>query len=408
MDTTDIITKIENINIQKEITDFLQLAKDLNYDIEKIYEQSPIFINVSGGIILSTILLVMLMRSSLRKSKASTALKNLENPDLSFEDFQKNLAIIAEFLPKSNKKFRQQLSEVVNQHYKNQIHTLDDAQIDEKIDKLQAMAQTYKDLSIGAKKDKKLSETYKKFADGILDSKIYYEISNYIDTLYFNEQSVPYLEKIVAYANEMGADGVKIKDQLMERLQEFDFGASLEIFLFVRSLDPEKLGDIYDYCIKKQSELFEKNDAMISDEIIDYLMEHGHKEEMYQYIKNLTHSVHLKELSKKYFNQTPNENLDFAFIANKTEINHEIALEYKTYILDKITDHWKDKEYLATIIERENVANVAGHDEIRKVIERIDQINDEEEERVKIEEALEIAKNAQAIALEAKELAEGK
>jgi hypothetical protein len=345
-----------------------------------------------------------MIKKALNKSKALSTLKKLENPEVSFEEFQSHLGVIAKYLPKSNKEFREKLSEVKNNHYRTQVATLDEAEIDEKIEKFLAMAETYKALSLKAYKDADLGQEYEKLSMSLSDDKIYHEIIAYIDNVDFNEYSVPYIEKIIAHADDIGADGVKIKDHMIQKLQTFAFGSSLDMFLFVRSLNADKLGEIYEYCIERQNALFEDTNAMIASEIIDYLLQNGEEEKVYSYIENLTYSVHLQELNYKYFNQTDDNVLDFAFIANKTEINSD----YKTYILNKITDNWTNKEYLQDIIVRKNVADFAGHDEIRKVIERVDKMNAEYDAKAILEEALQTAKNAQVIALEAKEIAEGK
>ena len=173
--------------------------------------------------------------------------------------------------------------------------------------------------------------------------------------------------------------------------------------MFVRSLDSDSLLQVYDFCTGKQNELFETPTAIISSEILDYLLENGEKDKVYNYIKQLSLATYLQELHYRYFNQKDSLEFDLIFIANKTEIN----ADYKNYLENLLTENWRNDTYLEILIGSENVANTIGHMQDRQVIERIDRIRKEVVEKQILDEALSTARQAEIVALEAKNIADG-
>ncbi len=92
--------------------------------------------------------------------------------------------------------------------------------------------------------------------------------------------------------------------------------------------------------------------------------------------------------------------MDLAFIANPTKIESN----YKVYLDESLTSNWRDPEHIEFISKAPGVLDVLGHMEFRTLIERIDNISIENENKRMVEEALTIAKRAESIALEAKSL----
>jgi len=379
------------------ITHFLEVAKEVNYDVAALYAKEPLMMQILGGIILFIVLIIILViKSKMRHADAHKALNNLESYVESFEEYQDNLRKILKTLKGAKGEFLESLKAKKEDYYKEQLRSLRDLPLEEKIDKYQEMAALYSELA-NAARDEELREFYAEKSVEILEKELLESISEYMREFSFTPEDVVALEKIVTYANSK-EDPEVVLSIVMDKLQGVDFGSNLERYTFVQNLDAEKLGEIATYCAEQQQKLFEDGERVVAAEVLEYLLENGQKERVITYIKSLKVPTHLQELYYRFFNQKGLEELDFAFIANKLEINQE----YAKYIEDLVTDKWRDDKALESVLKNDNITDVIGHDRVRIIIERIDLLRKEEEEHEKLEEALKLAKEAHAMALENK------
>jgi hypothetical protein len=393
----------------ESLTHFYNLAKEVNFDLAALYEKDPQMVQILGGglillVLVVAVVVVLVIKNKVRKGNAQKALQNLTEQNIeSFGEYQENLEKILKILPSAKADIFEALKENKEKYYKEQLQTLQEFPLVEQIDSYEEMAGFYKKLAKAAKKDEELQEFYTQKATELIEEGLYKQIETYMQDFSFTPDDVTTLEKIVAYANEKEEQEQKEKLFLLieNKLQNVDFGSSLEIFTFVRSLDPQKLGEIYTYCKEQQDKLFEDSTKIIAGEVLEYLLDNGEEEKVLSYIKSLEVPTHLQELYYRFFNQKDNTELDFAFIANPLEIQQD----YKSYIEHKITDSWRDHEALEKLLQHENIENAIGHDGVRKVIERIDALTKELNEEEVAREALDIAKEAREIALEARNLA---
>ena len=390
------------MDIGSDITNFLTLVKESNFNFAEVYAQSPMGIYIVVALIIALVGAYFFIKSTLVKASAMKVLKDIDNPENSFSEYDTYMQKIAKYLPHATPEFKEVFEYSKKSYYNAQLRLLEMMEIDEKISKYQQMAKTYRLLSEATSNDEELSLYFSNIADELIDNKLYEDIKEYVDTLTFDEETLPVIENIVAYANTLEEPEL-ILDILTKKLQNIDFGSSLDFFMFVRSLDSDKLLQIYDFCISKQNDLFETPTAIISSKILDYLLENGEKEKVYHYIKSLSLATYLQELYYKYFNQKDSLEFDLVFVANKTEIN----AEYKTYLENLLTDNWKNDTYLEILIGSENVADRIGHIQGRQVIERIERIRKEVVEKQILDEALATARQAEIVALEAKNIADG-
>ena len=379
------------------ITHFLEVAKEVNYDVAALYAKEPLMMQILGGVVLFIVLIIILViKSKMRHADAHKALNNLESYVESFEEYQDNLRKILKTLKGAKGEFLESLKAKKEDYYKEQLRSLRDLPLEEKIDKYQEMAALYSELA-NAARDEELREFYAEKSVEILEKELLESISEYMREFSFTPEDVVALEKIVTYANSK-EDPEVVLSIVMDKLQGVDFGSNLERYTFVQNLDAEKLGEIATYCAEQQQKLFEDGERVVAAEVLEYLLENGQKERVITYIKSLKVPTHLQELYYRFFNQKGLEELDFAFIANKLEINQE----YAKYIEDLVTDKWRDDKALESVLKNDNITDVIGHDRVRIIIERIDLLRKEEEEHEKLEEALKLAKEAHAMALENK------
>lgn len=395
--------------MMESLTHFYSLAKEVDFDPVALYAKDPQMVQIFGGglillFIVIAIIAVLVIKSKVSKANAQKALQNLTEHDIeTFEEYQENLEKILKILPNAKADILEALKKNKEKYYKEQLQILQTFPLIVQIDKYEDMAQFYNKLAKAAKKDEELQEFYTQKATELIEEELYKQIETYMQDFSFTSDDAAVLEKIVSYVNgkEEQEEKEKVLALVQNKLQNVDFGSSLEIFTFVRSLDPLKLGEIYTYCKEQQDKLFEDGKKIIAGEVLEYLLKNGEEDKVISYIKRVEIPTHLQELYYRFFNQKDNTALDFAFIANPLEIQQD----YKSYVEQKITQNWRDSEELQKLLQNANVENVIGHDSVRKVIERIDVLTKELHEEEVAKEALDIAKEAREIALEARALA---
>ena len=385
-------------NIVQKAEEFLALAKEVNYDVVALYDKDPLSMQILGGAIVGSVVLFSVLTKMASKAGANKALSRVLDEENGFEEYQTYLSKIAKVLPSAKTDYIEALKEKKESIYDAQLASLSEYSIDVKIQKAQRMVDLYERLT-SASREEELESFFDESSRKILDEYLAKEIAEYMQTFEFNEQSVEELESITTYATQ--EEKTDIIELLKTKFERYDFGKSLQEYLFVKELDKERFAELGEYIEQKMQELFSNPTSEVNGEILEYLLENGQEQKVYDYVSKLPIATYLQELSFKYFSQTGHFEFDMAFIANPTPITQS----YANYIESKVTANWRDSEYLDKILEYKNVTNVVGHDRARIIIQRVDELRDADVERQTVEDVLKLAKEAKELAQEAKELA---
>ncbi len=155
---------------------------------------------------------------------------------------------------------------------------------------------------------------------------------------------------------------------------------------------------------KKIEELFCSEREKISVAILAYVLKTDEKQKVYDYISNLKDKNHLQTLYFNFFAKSKDIDLDLAFVKNETEIVND----YKEYINSQITYNWKDLKLIKYLINSSGVLRIIGHIDYRNVLERIEKLENEVDFNATVAKILEVSRNAEKIAKEAKAIARSK
>ena len=385
-------------NIVQKAQEFLALAKEVNYDAVALYDKDPLSMQILGGVVVGSVVLFTIFSKMASKSGAKKALGRMSDEENGFEEYQTYLVKIAKALPSANAEYVETLKAKKESFLESQVASLSEYEIDVKVQKYQRMVSVYERLT-SASRDEELENFFDEASKKLLDENLAQEIERYMQNFVFNEESAEKLESITTYAMQEEKEAVIAI--IKAKLDRYNFGASLEEYLFVKGLESERFGEISTYIEEKLEELFSNATSIVDGAILENLLENGEKEKVYDYVSKLSVATYLQELSFKYFSQTKDFAFDLAFIANATPITQS----YASYLESKVTTNWRDSEYLDKILEYKNVTNVIGHDRARVIIQRVDALRDEHKEKQTIEDVLKLAQEAKEIAQEAKELA---
>lgn len=232
-----------------------------------------------------------------------------------------------------------------------------------------------------------------------MEVNLYEEIIYYIQSSHFDEQELENVTSIVKYANSTQNPSL-ILEKLFDTLDKFSFTYNLDLYKFIKKLSKEDAKQVYTFCNEKLEAIFTSKKHEVSILILEHMLEYNEEQIVYDYISTLTKEEYLQQLYNQLFNKKDNLNLDLAFIANPTKIENE----YKKYIDESLTNNWRDSDHIEFVSKSPGVLDVLGHMEFRTLIERVDNLAIECENRKMVQEALTIAKRAESIALEAKSL----
>ncbi|WP_072681950.1 hypothetical protein [Arcobacter sp. LA11] len=383
------------------VTEFLSIAKESKYNILDIYKQAPNEVLILIGVILFILLVIyFLIRRSIKISFAVKLVDKIQDSK-SYDEYNEKISALVDELPKRGLKVADVLNASKDHILFRTSKLLANMSISDKIDKYLEVSQKYKQLADGSAKYKnqELTEFYDTKSKELLDINLNEEIAYYYQNTYFTSDEVNNVNRIIKYANTL-EDSSTILTPMIDTINQFSYGYNLELFKFIEALDEKESKQVYKNCNEKVEELLTSGESEVSINILDYLLEKEENQKVYDYISSLKLSGYLQQLHDLYFNKKDDINLDLAFIANPTKINSE----YKHYLDESLTSNWRDPEYIEFISKAPGVLEVLGHMEFRTLIERIDNISIENENRKMVEEALTIAKRAESIALEAKSL----
>lgn len=382
-------------------TQFLSAAKESNYNPIELFKVAPNETLIALGVIaLIVLIIVFLIRKSVKTTAAVKLVDKIQNSN-SYDECNAQLASLVDELPRRGAKVADSLNASKEHILLRTSKFLATMSIEDKIEKYIEISNNYSKLADGSKKygNGELTSFYETQAKELLEVNLIQEIAYYYENSYFTLEEVANVNAIVKYANSL-EDGSFILDPMIETMNKFSYGYNLDLFKFIEALDESESKQVYTNCNEKIEELLTSGDYEVSINILDYLLEKEENQKVYDYIFSLKLESYLQQLHDLYFNKKDDINLDLAFIANPIKIESD----YKTYLDESLTSNWRDAEHIEFISKSPGVLDVLGHMEYRTLIERIDNISIENENKKMVEEALTIAKRAESIALEAKAL----
>lgn len=386
----------------ENLKEFFSVAKQTNFNLAQIFEQTPNG-TYSAAAVLAVILLIIVFLI-IRAVKVSSAVKLVSQiQDVKdYEDYNSKLTKLATELPKRGKKVADSINLQKDEILKKELELLKDFNIKDKIDKYKQISSQYALISQNSKKYKMddLTSYYDEKSKSLLDENLSQEIKEYYDNANFDENDVEYVNSIVSYANTT-SNPEAILNPLNEQINRFSYTHNLDLFKFVMSLTKTDSNQVYTNCTQKLNEVLKSEESNVSEVILNYMLENDLKDDVYNYISNLTNKTHLQSLYNNMFGKTENVELDLAFVSNETKIDDD----YANYLDCKLTNNWRDLGLIKKIMDAPRVLDNIGHISYRNVLERIERLENEEENNKAISEALEVARRAEAIAQEAKELA---
>lgn len=383
------------------VTEFLSIAKESKYSLIDIYKQAPNETLITVGIIVFAILVIyFLIRRSMKISSAVKLVDKIQDSK-SYDEYNQRITALVDELPKRGMKVADVLNASKDHILFRTSKLLSNMNISDKIDKYLEISSKYKQLANASLKYKnqELTEFYDTKSTELLDINLNEEIAYYYQDTYFTIEEVKNVNRIVQYANTQ-EDSSLILTPMINTINEFSYGYNLELFKFIEALDEKGSKQVYTNCSEKVDELLTSGESEVSINILDYLLEKAENQKVYDYISSLKITSYLQQLHDLYFDKKEDINLDLSFIANQGKIDSN----YKIYLDKSLTSNWRNSEHIEFISNAPGVLEVLGHMEFRTLIERMDNISIENENKRMVEEALAIAKRAESIALEAQSL----
>lgn len=386
----------------EKTSEFFSLVKESNFDLGIIYSQNPEGIYVVILTILVLLLIVaFFIRSAFKRSQLLKLVSKIQNSS-TFDEFDEKLSTLNLELPKRGVEVANSLNLLKDDILNSQLLLLKDFSIKKKIKAYKQISNQYSLIAKSSKKYaiEELTKYYEDKSKSLLNDNLSKEIENYYKDISFNENDIKYINSIVLYANSL-SNPKSILVPLQEEINRFSFTFNLNLFKFIKGLTKEESGEIFENCNNKIDELLQDSNTKISEIILDYMIENGEIQKVYDYISNLKNPIYLQSLYFYFFAKRDDIDLDLAFVKNDTQINQN----YKDHLDNKITFNWKDLGFIKHILNAPRVLETIGHIDYRNVLERIEKLENEVDYNAKVAEILEIARNAETIAKEAKAIA---
>lgn len=386
----------------EEIKNSLSLLKESNYDFGVVYSQNPnninIFILISIVLLLSIIILLI---NAFKKSQLSKDISTIKDSS-DFLEFDKKLTKISKEISKRGIEIANKLNLSKNEICEKGLYLIKDFDIKEKIDAYKKISNNFDLISKNTKRYEigELSNFFEEKSISLLEKNLLKEIEIYYKNTRFCENDVEFVNSIVSYSKNL-PNPFSILNPLQEEINKFSLAFNLDVYKFVKKLTKNFSGEIFVKSNKKLEDLFKNEEAIISEVILKHILENENKQKVYDYISNLKNKSYLQNLYYKFFEQSEDLDLSLSFIKNKTEIEND----YKEYLNSQITYHWKDLEYVKYILNAPRVLQIIGHDDYRTILERMEKLQKEIDFEKSVSQILEVAKNAEKIAKEAKAIA---
>ncbi|KAB7882989.1 hypothetical protein [Poseidonibacter ostreae] len=389
----------------EKVKEFLALAQETNFDIAQIFAQNPNGVYATVLVLLVILLIIVFfIRRAAKISSAVKLVSNIQNSN-DFDDYDSKLTKLATELPKRGQRLANSINAQKNDILEKELNLLKDFNIKDKISRYKQISAQYALISTNSKKFKidDLTSYYDEKSKTLLSENLVNEITEYSLNTNFDENDVEFVNSIVSYANST-EEPEALLNPLIDQINRFSYSHNLDLFKFTRALDKDKSVQVYKNCNEKLAQALSSEDEKVSNVILSYMLENDEKEEVYSYITNLKSSIYLQDLYYNFFAKTEDIDVDLAFVANETKISSD----YSNHIDCKITDNWRDLTFINHIIKSPRVLETIGHISYRNVLERIERLEKDEETNKAISEVLQVARRAEAIANEAKEIARQK
>jgi len=317
-------------------------------------------------------------------------------------EFDKKLTKISKEISKRGIEIANKLNLSKNEICEKGLYLIKDFNIKEKIDAYKKISNNFDLISKNTKRYEigELSNYFEEKSISLLEKNLLKEIEIYYKNTRFCENDVEFVNSIVSYSKNL-PNPFSILNPLQEEINKFSLAFNLDVYKFVKKLTKNFSGEIFVKSNKKLEDLFKNEEAIISEVILKYILENENKQKVYDYISNLKNKSYLQNLYYKFFEQSEDLDFNLSFIKNKTEIKND----YKEYLNSQITYHWKDLEYVKYILNAPRVLQIIGHDDYRTILERMEKLQKEIDFEKSVSQILEVAKNAEKIAKEAKAIA---
>ncbi|MGM0519851.1 MAG: hypothetical protein ACQERD_09445 [Campylobacterota bacterium] len=389
----------------ENIKEFFKLANQTNYNISEVYvANSGAVYSVVIVILVAVLIAYYFIRKAIKTSQALKLVSQVQNSK-DIQDYNEKLEKLAQELPKRGIKVAQSMNLQKDDILKYELELLKGLDIDEKISKYEHIASLYKQIATNSKKYAlhELTKYYEDKSQELLENDLSQDIKSYMDTLVIDENEVKNVDAIVTYASK-ASNKKELLNYLIDTLNRFSYSHNLEFFKFIKKLSKENSKEVYENCTNNFEKLLESQQSAISDVILKYMLKHDNKQKVYDYISNIANKTVLKDLYYNMFGKCDDIDLDLAFVSNSTDI----GIDFASYIDTKLTDNWKELGFIKHVISSTGVLETIGHVSYRSVLERIEKLENEEETNKAAAKALEVARRAETIALEARSIARQK
>ncbi|RXJ83914.1 hypothetical protein [Arcobacter cloacae] len=389
----------------ENISNFFSLLKESNYNLALVYSQdSSSFYSVLLLLFIVILIVGYFIRDSFKKAELSKLISNITKVS-NFSEFEQKLSKIADEISKRGLEIANKLNLSKEDILTKGLVLTKDFDIKQKIEAYKKISSDFSLISKNTKKYniEELSKFYEEKSISLLEDNLLKQIENYYKNVRFTQTEAENIDFLVSYANSLSNPLVILKP-LENEINKFSFTFNLELFKFIKKLDKNS-SKVLSYALnKKIEELFCSEREKISVAILAYVLKTDEKQKVYDYISNLKDNNHLQTLYFNFFAKSKDIDLDLAFIKNEIEIVND----YKEYINSQITYNWKDLKFIKHIINSSGVLRVIGHIDYRNVLERIEKLENEVDFNATVAKILEVSRNAEKIAKEAKAIARSK
>ena len=389
----------------ENISNFFSLLKESNYNLALVYSQdSSSFYSVLLLLLIVILIVGYFIRDSFKKAELSKLISNITKVS-NFSEFEQKLSKIADEISKRGLEIANKLNLSKEDILTKGLVLTKDFDIKQKIEAYKKISSDFSLISKNTKKYniEELSKFYEEKSISLLEDNLLKQIENYYKNVRFTQTEAENIDFLVSYANSLSNPLVILKP-LENEINKFSFTFNLELFKFIKKLDKNS-SKVLSYALnKKIEEVFCSEREKISVAILAYVLKTDEKQKVYDYISNFKDKNHLKTLYFNFFYKSKDIDLDLAFVKNETEIVND----YKEYINSQITYNWKDLKLIKYIINSSGVLRIIGHIDYRNVLERIEKLENEVDFNATVAKILEVSRNAEKIAKEAKAIARSK
>ena len=383
------------------ISQFFSTLKESQFNILEVYSKAPNETLTALGVLLLIAVIAIFFIIRIYKINNLSRVINEILESKTYDEYEQKLSFIAQDISKRGQKVVLELNDSKKKILFKFQKLIYDFPIKEKIRVYQRVSEEYAFIARSCEKynETELIKFYEKKAKDLLEKCLKEEIENYYKSVDLTTKELENINALVQYINTL-SNKDEIFESMLGEFSKFSFEYNLDLYKFYEKLTIKESNQVYKFCKEKIDEIEQSGQKELSINILEYLLNSSQEQKAYDYISNLKLTSYLQQLHNQLFNKKDDINLDLAFIANPTKIE----ADYKSYIDESLTKNWRDSKHIEFISNSKGVLEVLGHMEFRTLIERVDSIAAEEENKKVAQEALKIAKRAESIAIEAKSL----